>query len=105
MLIVGLLLTLGARWLDPRHRVALVWTGALSYLGLIVLLEWQALRGQSVVRPDGATIVAFTVLALLTLGAAATVVWRARAHVASSDPARVSEQRPAPGSPGARRAE
>jgi len=105
MLIFGFLLTLGARWLDPRHRAALVWTGALSYLGLIVLLEWQALRGQSVVRPDSATIVAFTVLAMLTLGAAATVVWRARAQVASSDAARVSEQRPAPGSPGARRAE
>src|SRR5258708_24461425 len=58
MLIVGLLLTLGARWLDPRHRVALVWTGALSYLGLIVLLECQTLRGPSVARPDGAPILA-----------------------------------------------
>jgi hypothetical protein len=102
MLIVGLLLTLSARWLDGRHRVALVWTAALGYLGLIVLLEWQALRGQSVVRPDSATIVAFTLLALLTLGAAAAIVWHARARVASTAAAGESEQR---SSAGARRAE
>ncbi len=102
MLIVGLLLTLGARLLDGRHRVALVWTVALGYLGLIVLLEWQALRGQSVVRPDSATIVAFTLLALLTLGAAAALVWHARAQVASTAAAGESEQR---SSAGARRAE
>src|SRR5258706_11656461 len=80
MLIVGLLLTLGARWLDARHRVALVWTAALGYLGLIVLLEWQALRGQSVVRPDSATIVSFPPLPFLSLGAAPAVLWAAPAR-------------------------
>jgi hypothetical protein len=38
-------------------QTKLVITGAASYTGLTILLGWQALRGQSIVDPDGATII------------------------------------------------
>ncbi|HEY0581693.1 MAG TPA: hypothetical protein VGE94_05880, partial [Chloroflexota bacterium] len=52
--------------LPTRHRLGLVWVAGLSYLGLVVILTWQALRGQSVIAPD-----ALTLLALASLVAAA----------------------------------
>ena len=41
--------------LSEGQRLSLVWTGGLAYLGLVLLLVWQALRGQSVIRPDART--------------------------------------------------
>jgi hypothetical protein len=48
--------------LAANDRLALVWTGGVGYLGLVVLLTWQALRGQSVINPDAKTIAAASVL-------------------------------------------
>jgi hypothetical protein len=45
-------------------RRRLVRTTALGYGGMLALLTWQALRGQSVVRPDFWTLVATSVLIL-----------------------------------------
>src|SRR5229473_1516771 len=41
--------------LSEGQRLSLVWTGGLAYLGLVLLLVWQALRGQSVISPDTST--------------------------------------------------
>lgn len=63
-----------------RTRLVLVASGA--YAGLFVLLTWQALRGQSVIAPDGLTLGAAALLAAAT---AAGVRWglrrREREHV------------------------
>lgn len=50
-------------WLSVRSRVTLVWTAGSAYLSLMLLLTWQALRGQSVIAPD-----------VLTLGVLAAIV-------------------------------
>ena len=76
-----LVATLGPGWLRSSHRVALVWLAGLVYLGFVLLLAWQALRGQPVIFPDASTL-----LALLSLFAAAGAVasavvlyaWRTR---------------------------
>src|SRR6267154_898313 len=62
--------------LAANDRRALVWTGGLGYLGLVVLLTWQALRGQSVVNPDAKTIAAASVVAASL--AASTLITVAR---------------------------
>jgi hypothetical protein len=46
-----------------NERLALVWTGGLGYFGLVMLLTWQGLRGQSVINPDATTIAAASALA------------------------------------------
>ena len=43
------------RRLAAGHRVVLVLLWGAGYLGLTLLLTWQALRGQSLIAPDGAT--------------------------------------------------
>jgi hypothetical protein len=68
-----------AAWLVGRRqrlgvvqRVALVWTGAGLYGGLVLVLTWQALRGQPLVAPDTATLAALAGLlaaAAITAGA------------------------------------
>lgn len=44
--------------LDDRRRVALLWAFCASYLGALLLLVWQALRGQPVGSLDEATLAA-----------------------------------------------
>ncbi len=52
---------------SQRQRLGLVWTAGLGYLGLVLLLAWQALRGQSIIAPDSLTLAALAAL----VGAAA----------------------------------
>lgn len=56
------------RRLTQRQRVGLIWTAGLGYLGLTLLLTWQAMRAQPVIAPDGTTLLA---AALLAAGVAA----------------------------------
>jgi hypothetical protein len=41
-----------------------VWVAGLGYLGLVLLLAWQALRGQPLIAPDALTLAAFGALVL-----------------------------------------
>jgi hypothetical protein len=78
--LLGLLLTaLASRFpvlRAERTRIRLLMVGAAGYGGLIALVTWQALRGQSIVHPDvrtlaasGALVVAVVVSTAIVLGA------------------------------------
>ncbi|MFI9409821.1 hypothetical protein [Nocardia gamkensis] len=58
---------------SAQTRRTLVVTAAATYAAVLTVLTWQALRGQSVVHPDAATLAAFAATALgataLTAGA------------------------------------
>jgi hypothetical protein len=70
-----------ARRLGAGHRLTLVWIAGLSYLGLIGLLVWQALRGQPLIAPDALTLTALGGL----LGAAALATAATMAHARRRD--------------------
>lgn len=59
------------RRLQQGKRTALVMVGGLGYLALVMLLTWQAWRGQPVLAPDALTLGAYAaligILALATL--------------------------------------
>ena len=56
-----------------RRSVRLIMVAAASHLSLFGILLWQALRGQSVIHPDAATMAALATWLLLTIAA----VWMA----------------------------
>jgi hypothetical protein len=76
--LLALLLTrFGAR-LDERTRVGLLRVAGGAYASLTVLLTWQALRGQPLLRPDALTLAAAAVVVLAALAGAALVLSRGR---------------------------
>ncbi|NIH79595.1 hypothetical protein [Amycolatopsis viridis] len=60
----------------PLVRRRLIRIAALEYLGLIAVLTWQALRGQPLLRPDGATLLAVGALVVTAVGAGALALRR-----------------------------
>ncbi len=68
----------GPGWLGSSHRVALVWTAGVAYLGFVLLLTWQALRSQPVASPDALTLGALAALAAATGAATGGVLLHAR---------------------------
>jgi hypothetical protein len=60
--LLGWLLSRRKQHLGEGHRVALVWTAGLTYLVVLVLLTWQALRGQPLLAPDTQTLTAIGIL-------------------------------------------
>ncbi|MEU2680415.1 hypothetical protein ABZ638_26385 [Streptomyces sp. NPDC007107] len=59
-----------ARLRDPRVRLRLVRTASGAYGAVVALVTWQALRGQPLVHPDGATLAAAGLIAALTAAGA-----------------------------------
>ncbi|GAA2281192.1 hypothetical protein GCM10010149_26810 [Nonomuraea roseoviolacea subsp. roseoviolacea] len=72
-----------------RVRQGLTVTAGVVYAGVFGLVLWQAERGQSLVHPDGLTLAAAGVLAVLALGG---VAWSFRARA----PRQVALAVPAP---------
>jgi hypothetical protein len=64
------LAAVGRDRLDEAARVRIVQIAAAAYAGFVVLVTWQALRGQPLLAPDAITIAA---LAALLLGAGAAL--------------------------------
>jgi hypothetical protein len=60
------LAALGRDRLDETARVRIVQVAAAGYAGLVVLVTWQALRGQALLAPDAVTL---ATLGALLLGA------------------------------------
>jgi hypothetical protein len=64
--------------LDDRRRYRLVTIAAAGYLGLTLLVTWQALRAQPLLQPDALTL---TALALLVAATAAAAAWAVRSPI------------------------
>jgi hypothetical protein len=58
--------------LGHRANTKLAWVLSGSFLGIFLLVTWQALRGQSLIQPDGTTLLA---LAGIIVATALGVVW------------------------------
>ncbi|MEV4111825.1 hypothetical protein [Nonomuraea sp. NPDC049695] len=72
-----LLAALSARFAVLRReevRLRLVLIAGLAYGGLFLLILWQALRGQPLIRPDAATLAVLGVLVVTALSAAAVAL-------------------------------
>jgi len=76
-----LLAMLLGRRLDQLTRIRLLAVGGTAYGVLTVLLSWQALRGQPLLRPDALTLTAWGVLAATTAAVAAIVIARRRSEL------------------------
>lgn len=70
------LAAIGRGLLDETARLRIVQIAAAGYAGLVVLVTWQALRGQPLLAPDAVTLAAIVALALGTGGALAGVLRR-----------------------------
>ncbi|WP_399929932.1 hypothetical protein [Streptomyces kanamyceticus] len=78
-----------ARLADERVRLRLVLVGSAAYAALFGLVTWQALRGQPLIHPDGATL---TVAGLIACATAVGAYAALRAP--AGPPARATAGRP-----------
>jgi hypothetical protein len=62
--------------LDSRTRARLVLVTGSAYAVLVLLLTWQAMRAQPLLRPDGTTLLAFAALAAVTAAGLGIVLSR-----------------------------
>ncbi|MFI6299091.1 hypothetical protein ACIBEJ_46400 [Nonomuraea sp. NPDC050790] len=73
-------------WLRPEKvRARLVGSAALGYTGLVAVVTWQAARGQSLIHPDAATLLALAAVLLVTVVTAALSVAAGRRAAAVPD--------------------
>jgi hypothetical protein len=67
-----------ARLRDERTRLGLVVVSAVSYALLVIVMLWQALRGQSLVHPDALTLGGLAVVVTVGIGGAGAILSRRR---------------------------
>lgn len=70
--LIGWFISSRNQQLDKKKQVQLVWTAGLGYLGVMILVTWQALRGEPVIAPGLLTLSAWG--GLMALIAAASFV-------------------------------
>jgi hypothetical protein len=68
-------------WLFARRRVSMVVAASASYLALLVILTWQALRGESLIQPDSGVL---SSMVLWVIGAGVALMLAGRRN--SKDP-------------------
>jgi hypothetical protein len=77
--------------LDETARIRIVQIAAAGYAGLVVLVTWQALRGQPLLAPDATTLLALAALIGATALPALAIVAHGRRRIRSgSEIARVT---------------
>ncbi|MGR6319809.1 hypothetical protein Q2K19_26845 [Micromonospora soli] len=76
--ILAILLTRWGTRLDERTRVRLLVVAGAAYGALTVLVTWQALRGQPLLRPDALTLTVAASLVVATAAGVGVVVARRR---------------------------
>ena len=75
------------RLADERVRVRLIRVIAGGYLGFVILTTWQAIRGQSVIAPDAATLLGLAIVLAATAGGVALTLLAARPVSPTPEPA------------------
>ncbi|MGV9213916.1 hypothetical protein ACTFTM_18840 [Micromonospora sp. RB23] len=80
--LLAILLTRYASRLDARTRVRLLVVAGTAYGVLTMVLTWQALRGQPLLRPDALTLAVVAALAVATATATGLVLARRRPELA-----------------------
>lgn len=92
LVLTAVLAALSAKhaWLRAEKvRARLVGSAALGYTGLVAVVTWQAVRGQSLIHPDGPTLIALAAVLLLTAATTAGVITAAkRVPATTAEPAR-----------------
>jgi hypothetical protein len=78
LILIELLSRRVARLRDPGVRWRLVAVMSATYVALLGLLTWQALRGQSIVQPDASTLLVTAAIAALAIAAGAVSLHRQR---------------------------
>jgi hypothetical protein len=78
--------------LSEPQRLRLVWLCAVAYALFFMLLTWQALRGQALLRPDGATMLAAAAISLV-IGAGSARILSPQLQASLNGWARVLEVR------------
>ncbi len=104
LLIAAVLAALAAErvWLrDEEVRARLVGSAALGYTGLVAVVTWQAWRGQPLIHPDTATLLALAAVLLLTAGVTVRVMATAKRATAACTPAEVPPAGRTPAEPAA----
>ena len=74
-------------------RARLIGVAGAAWTGLTLLLVWQALRGQSIIAPDGLTLGVAAALVVATLGAAVAVLRAGARPEHTTTPSAVLEPR------------
>ncbi|WP_051393039.1 hypothetical protein [Glycomyces arizonensis] len=85
-LVLSVLAVRFTRLRDERVRAGIIHSLGLGYLGLFATTTWQAVRGQSLIAPDAATLAALAASAAVAVIGVAVAICRARKATPMEDP-------------------